>query len=86
MAEINARHPRHVVTVEDPIEYELPHGRSVVEQHLNQEITMTRRAGSFSLEESLAKLVTGGMLERADAMRKTAHPDELESILRTSPS
>jgi twitching motility protein PilT len=209
VAEINARHPRHIVTVEDPIEYEHPHGRSIVEQveigidtpdfptalraamrqapdvivvgelrdpdtmrialsaaetghlvlatihatdaaaavsritdgfpaerqnavrqelamalaavltqslvltrarilvpvaellvvsygarqhirknalqHLNQEITITRRAGSFSLEESLAKLVAGGMLERADAMLKAAHPDELESILRSAP-
>ena len=32
VAEINARHPRHVVTVEDPIEYEHAHGRSAIEQ------------------------------------------------------
>jgi twitching motility protein PilT len=61
------------------------HIRKNALQHLNQEITITRRAGSFSLEESLAKLVAGGMLERADAMLKAAHPDELESILRSAP-
>jgi len=32
VAEINLRHSRHIVTVEDPIEYEHPHGRSVIEQ------------------------------------------------------
>ncbi len=32
IAEINARHARHIVTVEDPIEYEHAHGRSVIEQ------------------------------------------------------
>ena len=32
IAEINAQHARHIVTVEDPIEYEHAHGRSVIEQ------------------------------------------------------
>src|SRR4029450_3294710 len=32
IAEINASHARHIVTVEDPVEYEHPHGRSVIEQ------------------------------------------------------
>ena len=32
IAEINSTHARHIVTVEDPIEYEHSHGRSVIEQ------------------------------------------------------
>lgn len=206
IAEINARHARHIVTVEDPIEYEHPHGRSVIEQveigldapdfptalrsavrqapdvivvgemrdpeamrialsaaetghlvlstvhatdvaaavsriadgfpverqntvrqelgmalaavltqslvptrtgtivpvaellmvsygarqhirrnalqHLNQEITITRKAGSFTMEESLARFVQNGVLDRAEAMLRAAHTEELESLLR----
>jgi twitching motility protein PilT len=50
-------------------------------QHLHQEITITRKAGSFTLEESLARLVQQGSLDRKDAVLRAAHPDELESIL-----
>ena len=50
-------------------------------QHLHQEITITRKAGSFTLEESLARLVEQGSLDRKDAVLRAAHPDELESIL-----
>jgi len=57
------------------------HIRKNALQHLNQEITITRKAGSFSLEESLARLVRNGTLERADAQLRAAHPDELESLL-----
>jgi twitching motility protein PilT len=32
VAEIKTRHARHIVTVENPIEYEHAHGRSVIEQ------------------------------------------------------
>ena len=32
VADINNRDTRHIITVEDPIEYEHPHGRSIVEQ------------------------------------------------------
>jgi twitching motility protein PilT len=58
------------------------HIRKNALQHLNQEITITRKAGSFTLEESLAKLVLGGVIDRADAMLRAAHPEELESLLR----
>jgi len=58
------------------------HIRKNALQHLNQEITITRKGGSFTLEESLAKLVLGGVLDRADAMLRAAHPEELESLLR----
>ena len=58
------------------------HIRKNALQHLNQEITITRKAGSFTLEESLARLVLGGVLDRGDAMLRAAHPEELESLLR----
>ncbi len=58
------------------------HIRKNALQHLNQEITITRKAGSFTLEESLAKLVLAGTLDRGDAMVRAAHPEELESLLR----
>ena len=59
------------------------HVRKNALQHLNQEITITRKAGSFSLEESLARCVKQGVLERADAQLRAAHPEELESLLRS---
>ena len=58
------------------------HIRKNALQHLNQEITITRKSGSFTLEESLARLVLGGVLDRGDAMLRAAHPEELESLLR----
>ena len=51
-------------------------------QHLHQEITITRRHGSFTLEESLARLVSQGLLERREAMARTGHTEELEGLLR----
>jgi len=58
------------------------HIRKNALQHLNQEITITRKAGSFTSEESMAKLVLAGTIDRADAMLRAAHPEELESLLR----
>lgn len=58
------------------------HIRKNALQHLNQEITITRKAGSFTSEESLAKLVLAGTIDRSDAMLRAAHPEELESLLR----
>ena len=57
------------------------HIRKNALQHLNQEITITRKAGSFTFEESLARLVHHGMLDRQDAMVRAVHPEELESLL-----
>jgi twitching motility protein PilT len=51
-------------------------------QHLHQEITISRRHGSFTFEESLARLVHEGLLERHEAMARTAHTEELEGLLR----
>ena len=57
------------------------HIRKNALQHLNQEITITRKTGSFTFEESLARLVQNGVLDRSDAMLRAAHPEELESML-----
>ena len=51
-------------------------------QHLHQEITMTKKSGSFSLEESLAELVQYGHIGREDALLYAIHPDDLEAMLR----
>jgi twitching motility protein PilT len=50
-------------------------------QHLHQEITITRRLGSFTLEESLAELVKQGLVDRKDAITRAGHPEELERLL-----
>ncbi|MGQ0737166.1 MAG: type IV pilus twitching motility protein PilT [Acidobacteriota bacterium] len=52
-------------------------------QHLHQEMSLTRRLGSLTLEDSLARLVRAGQVTPADASARAAHPDELESILRS---
>jgi twitching motility protein PilT len=49
-------------------------------QHLHQEITITRRAGSFAFEESLAGLVRQGALEWRDAHARAPHPEEFEQL------
>ena len=54
-------------------------------QHLHQEITITRRLGSFSLEESLARLVKDGLVDWRDAHARAAHVEEFEQ-LSPSPS
>ena len=51
-------------------------------QHLHQEITMTKGKGSITFEESLARLVRDGHLEREDAIEYAAHPDDVKSMLR----
>jgi twitching motility protein PilT len=49
-------------------------------QHLHQEITITRRAGSFTLEESLSRLVREGALEWRDAHARAVHVEEFEQL------
>lgn len=58
------------------------HIRKDALQHLHQEITMTRKAGSVTREESLARLVRSGAISRAEAMSRSGHLDELEGQLR----
>ena len=57
------------------------HVRKNALQHLHQEITITRKQGSFTLEESLAQLVRQGVVDRRDAVARAGHPEELESLL-----
>lgn len=52
-------------------------------QHLHQEITITRKHGSFTIEECLAKLVAKGTVERSDAVLRVSHPEDFESALRS---
>ncbi len=53
------------------------HVRKNALQHLRQEITLTRRLGSFTLEDSLTRLVREGLIERADALERAVYPDEV---------
>jgi twitching motility protein PilT len=57
------------------------HVRKNALQHLHQEVTITRRQGSFTLEESLTELVKQGLVDRRDAMTRAVHPEELERLL-----
>ena len=57
------------------------HVRKNALQHLHQEITITRKHGSFTLEESLADLVRQGLVDRKDAVTRAGHPEELERLL-----
>ena len=50
-------------------------------QHLHQEITITRKAGSFTLEECLVSLVKDRAIERGEAMLRAGHLEEFESAL-----
>jgi twitching motility protein PilT len=49
-------------------------------QHLHQEITITRRAGSFTLEECLGRLVREGALEWREAHSRAVHVEEFEQL------
>jgi twitching motility protein PilT len=59
------------------------HIRKNALQHLHQEITITHKQGSFTLEESLAQLVIQHELSREDAMTRALHPDDLDTILKS---
>src|SRR5258708_4638599 len=57
------------------------HIRKNALQHMHQEMTITRKLGSFTLEESLAQLVKQGLVDRQDALARAAHLEELEQLL-----
>jgi twitching motility protein PilT len=57
------------------------HIRKNALQHLQQEITITRKQGSFSLEECLARLVKSGLVERNEAFVRANHPQDFELAL-----
>ncbi len=54
-------------------------------QHLHQEITITRRNGSFTFEESLARLVKDGLVEWREAQARAIHADEFEQLAPSHP-
>lgn len=58
------------------------HIRKNALQHLQQEITITRKQGSFTLEESLAHLVFQQELSREEAMTRALHPEDLDTLLK----
>ena len=58
------------------------HIRKNALQHLHQEIAITRRQGSITLEESLAKLAREGVVELDEARARAAHPEEFENYFR----
>jgi twitching motility protein PilT len=60
------------------------HVRKNALQHLHQEITITRRQGSFTLEESLTELVKRDLIDRKEALTRAMHPDEHERLLNSS--
>ena len=62
------------------------HVRRNALQHLHQEITITRRNGSFTFEESLARLVKSGVVDWREAHARAAHVDEFEQLAGSLPS
>lgn len=53
-------------------------------QHLHQEIPLTKKKGSFTLEESLVTLVKNGDIERDEALLCAIHPDDLDVLLKSA--
>jgi twitching motility protein PilT len=53
-------------------------------QHLHQEIPLTKKKGSFTLEESLVTLIRNGEIEREEALLCAIHPDDLDILLKSA--
>jgi twitching motility protein PilT len=53
-------------------------------QHLHQEIPLTKKKGSFTLEESLVTLIRNGDIEREEAQVCAIHPDDLDVLLKSA--
>ncbi len=51
-------------------------------ENLHNEITLGKRSGMVTLEESLARLVRAGTIALEEAQIRATHVDELESLLR----
>src|ERR1700686_4600448 len=62
------------------------HVRRNALQHLHQEIALTKKKGSFTLEESLVNLIQQGHIEREDALLCAIHPDDLDILLNSTAS
>jgi twitching motility protein PilT len=52
-------------------------------QHLHQEIPLTKKKGSFTLEDSLVTMIRNGDIEKEEALLCAIHPDDLEILLKT---
>jgi len=53
-------------------------------QHLHQEIALTKKKGSFTLEDSLVQLIHSGQIEREEALHCSIHPDDLDILLKSA--
>ena len=53
-------------------------------QHLHQEIPLTKKKGSFTLEESLVTMVRNGDIEKEEALLCAIHPDDLDILLKSN--
>src|SRR6266851_895959 len=60
------------------------HVRKNALQHLHQEIPLTKKKGSFTLEESLVHLIHSNQIGREDAQLCSIHPDDLDILLKSS--
>jgi twitching motility protein PilT len=60
------------------------HVRKNALQHLHQEIPLTKKKGSFTLEESLVQLIHSNQIDREDAQLCAIHPDDLDILLKSS--
>jgi twitching motility protein PilT len=58
------------------------HVRKNALQHLHQEITLSRRHGSFTFEDSLAHVVRQGLVDRDEAAERAFHRHEFDEALR----
>ncbi|MEO8216483.1 MAG: type IV pili twitching motility protein PilT, partial [Acidobacteriota bacterium] len=59
------------------------HIRNEKPQNLVQELTLGRRQGMISLEDSLARLVSNGVISLDNARARARRGEELESYLRS---
>jgi len=60
------------------------HVRKNALQHLHQEIPLTKKKGSFTLEESLVNLIHSNQIDREDAQLCSIHPDDLDILLKSA--
>jgi twitching motility protein PilT len=60
------------------------HVRRNALQHLHQEIALTKKKGSFTLEESLVNLIQSGQIEREEALLCSIHPDDLDILMKSA--
>jgi len=55
-------------------------------QHLHQEIALTKKRGSFTLEDCLVQLIHSGQIDREEALLCSLHPDDLDILLKSAAS